>query len=108
MKPTLQEHVDLARLTTFKIGGTARYFTEVTKAEELKDVFAWIKSEQIPYFILSGGSNTIFDDGELYWIRHYHCQYSGDERLGGSCKWPIHLYATCRRSYAWYFGFAQG
>ncbi|MBI2798615.1 UDP-N-acetylmuramate dehydrogenase [Candidatus Saccharibacteria bacterium] len=65
MKPQLQEHVDLAQLTTFKMGGTARYFIEVTQAEELKDIFAWIKSEGLPYFILSGGSNTIFDDGEF-------------------------------------------
>ncbi len=61
----LQEHVNLAELTTFKIGGTARYFTEVTKPEQLHAIFEWLHEKELPYFILSGGSNTIFDDGEF-------------------------------------------
>lgn len=65
MKFKLQEHVDLAELTTFKIGGAARYFTEVTEADQLPDVFTWLEQEKLPYFVLSGGSNTIFDDGEF-------------------------------------------
>lgn len=61
----LREHVDLAGLTTFKIGGTARYFTEVTKQEQLEEIFKWLSEKELPYFILSGGSNTVFDDGEF-------------------------------------------
>lgn len=65
MNFVLQEHVNLAELTTFKIGGTARYFTEVTDPGQLPEIFEWLKNEDLPYFILSGGSNTIFDDGEF-------------------------------------------
>lgn len=61
----MQEHVNLADLTTFKIGGTARYFTEVTKPEQLNEIFEWLGKKALPYFILSGGSNTVFDDGEF-------------------------------------------
>ncbi len=58
-----EQNVDLAELTTFKIGGQAAFYTVVTSADELPEIFAWLKSNNLPHFILSGGSNTIFDDG---------------------------------------------
>lgn len=61
----IQEHVNLGELTTFKIGGTARYFTEITDPLQIPQIFAWLREKNLPYFILSGGSNTIFDDGEF-------------------------------------------
>ncbi len=65
MSIDLQEHVDLAELTTFKIGGTARYFVQITSAQQLPEIFEWLSQKSLPYFILSGGSNTIFGDGEF-------------------------------------------
>ena len=58
----IQKNVPLADLTTFKIGGSARYFVEINNTSELEEVFNWIKSKDVEYFILGGGSNTIFSD----------------------------------------------
>lgn len=65
MNLKLQEHVNLAGLTTMKIGGKAKYFTEVTKVNQLPEAFVWLKAQNLPHFVLGGGSNTIFDDGEF-------------------------------------------
>ncbi|MSR68649.1 UDP-N-acetylmuramate dehydrogenase [Candidatus Saccharibacteria bacterium] len=58
-----QQNVDLAELTTFKIGGQAAFYTVVTSADELPEIFAWLKQNSLPHLVLSGGSNTIFGDG---------------------------------------------
>lgn len=58
-----QTNVDLAGLTTFKIGGKARYFAEINNTEGLYEAFDWLETNGLPHIILSGGSNTIFDDG---------------------------------------------
>ncbi len=65
MKFKLQQHVDLATLTTMKIGGAALYFTELNNPSQLPEVFAWLSRHKLPHIILSGGSNTVFDDGEF-------------------------------------------
>lgn len=59
----LQENINLAELTTFKIGGKAKYYTDVTDIEQLPEIFEWLNKKKLPYFVLGGGSNTIFDDG---------------------------------------------
>ncbi len=58
-----QQNVDLAELTTFKIGGQAAFFTEVTSASQLPEIFTWLNQKELPHLVLSGGSNTIFGDG---------------------------------------------
>jgi UDP-N-acetylmuramate dehydrogenase len=63
MSLKIKENVELAQLTTMKIGGTARYFTEITTADQLAEIFDWTANHNMPYLILGGGSNTIFDNG---------------------------------------------
>lgn len=58
-----QTNVDLAELTTMRIGGKAKYFTEVSDPAQIPDIFTWLKAKDLPHIILSGGSNTVFDDG---------------------------------------------
>ncbi len=58
-----RKNVNLAELTTFKIGGQAAFYTEATSPNSLPEIFAWLKSNNLPHLVLSGGSNTIFDDG---------------------------------------------
>lgn len=63
--PQIREHVALAELTTFKIGGTARYFVEVSSDEMLRSAVLWARSKAIPFTIISGGSNMLLSDDEL-------------------------------------------
>ncbi|WP_068468218.1 UDP-N-acetylmuramate dehydrogenase [Candidatus Protochlamydia phocaeensis] len=52
----------LKDLTTFGIGGPAKYFIEVDGIPAMQDLLAYCHAHQIRYFILGKGSNTLFDD----------------------------------------------
>lgn len=56
------ENFPLANLTTFKLGGNARYFTECRNTDGMLDAIRFAESKNIRYHILGGGSNTIFSD----------------------------------------------
>jgi UDP-N-acetylmuramate dehydrogenase len=58
----LKTHQPLAELSTFGIGGAARYFVEVTSVEELKEALAFAKEEGFGVHILGKGSNSLFSD----------------------------------------------
>lgn len=59
----IQENVSLSSLTTFGIGGDARYFVDVESESELKEAIGWAKSKDKKFVILSGGSNVLVPDG---------------------------------------------
>lgn len=63
MNIDIKENVELGKLTTMKIGGKAKYFTRISNTQQLASALEWVNGKGLPYFILSGGSNTIFDDG---------------------------------------------
>lgn len=55
----IQENIILAPLTTFKIGGPARFFTEVSSEEELIEALQYARDNDVQFFILGGGSNIL-------------------------------------------------
>ncbi len=57
-----QENIPLAPLTTFKIGGPARYFVEVGSEGDLREAISWAKERNLPFVIFSGGSNMLVSD----------------------------------------------
>ena len=58
----LQENIPLAPLTTFRIGGPARYFVEAKSAPEVQEAVAFAASKNLPLFVLGGGSNLVVAD----------------------------------------------
>lgn len=62
---TIQEHVPLAPLTTFNIGGTARYFMHVQDMRMLREALTFAQEKRLPTFFLGGGSNVLFDDTDF-------------------------------------------
>ena len=58
----LQENVELAPLTTFRIGGPARFFVEAKTPREVQDAVAYASTAQLPLFVLGGGSNVLVSD----------------------------------------------
>jgi UDP-N-acetylmuramate dehydrogenase len=58
----LQENVVLGPLTTFKIGGSARYFVEATSRGDVKEAVAFASVRDLPLFVLGGGSNLLVAD----------------------------------------------
>ncbi|TGN19885.1 UDP-N-acetylmuramate dehydrogenase [Leptospira idonii] len=58
----LEENVLLSDWTSFRLGGRAKYFVRVSEKDELWEAIAFAQKENLPYFILGGGSNTIVPD----------------------------------------------
>ncbi len=58
----IKQNIPLAPLTTFKIGGPAKFFIEISEQDELIEVFSWAKKNKEKIFILAGGSNVLIND----------------------------------------------
>lgn len=58
----VQNNIPLAPLTTLRLGGEARFFISIKTTEDLIHALEFCKKANLPYFILGGGSNTIFLD----------------------------------------------
>ena len=62
MSEKLKSAVPLGDRTTIRIGGPARYFCEAESVDALVDALHNAQSEGLPFVILGGGSNIIFED----------------------------------------------
>jgi len=62
----IQKNVPLGPLTTFRIGGPAKYFAEVRTVEELKEALKYAKKNQLEFFVLGGGSNVLVSDAGFF------------------------------------------
>ena len=58
----IQEHIPLAPLTTFDIGGRARYFAKLRTTDEIKEAIRWAREHNVLFAILAGGSNVLVAD----------------------------------------------
>ncbi len=58
----LQENIPLAPFTTFRIGGSARYYAEVSGAIEIAEILEYAEQHKLPLYVLGGGSNVLFSD----------------------------------------------
>lgn len=58
----IREQVALAPYTTFRIGGPARYFAAVSNEKEIATAVSFAKKQELPLFILGGGSNILVPD----------------------------------------------
>lgn len=59
---TIQENIPLAPLTTLQVGGTARYFAELHREDEVQQTAQFAKTRDLPLFVLGGGSNLVVAD----------------------------------------------
>ena len=59
---TIQENVPLAPLTTLQVGGSARYFAELKREDEVREAAQFAKTRDLPLFVLGGGSNLVVAD----------------------------------------------
>jgi UDP-N-acetylmuramate dehydrogenase len=58
----LQENVPLAPLTTFRLGGPARFFVDAKSVGEVQEAVTFVRSKNLALFILGGGSNLLVAD----------------------------------------------
>ena len=57
------ENEALATKSTFKVGGTARFYITPQTPEQLEATISAVRSAEIPYFVTGGASNVVFQDG---------------------------------------------
>jgi len=58
----IQESVPLSSLTTFKIGGDARYVIECMSDDDIREAVAFAEGKQLPWFVFGEGSNVLAPD----------------------------------------------
>jgi UDP-N-acetylmuramate dehydrogenase len=58
----IEENRPLAPLTTFGVGGPARWFVEAASEEEIVEACALAREQSVPLFVLGGGSNLLVAD----------------------------------------------
>jgi UDP-N-acetylmuramate dehydrogenase len=58
----IKENVLLSSRTTFRIGGPAKYFVEVSSEAEFIEALEYAQKNHLEYFVLGGGSNVLFSD----------------------------------------------
>ena len=58
----IKSDVQLADITTIKLGGTAKYFAQFNNVYELRQLLQFAKKENLKIQIVGGGSNIIFPD----------------------------------------------
>ncbi len=59
----LTQDEPLARHTTFRIGGPARYHFQPAHAEAVAEAVAWAGTQGLPWLVLGLGSNVLIRDG---------------------------------------------
>jgi UDP-N-acetylmuramate dehydrogenase len=58
----VEENISLAPLTTFRIGGPARFFVEAKSRADVEEAVRFAQSRNLPLFVLGGGSNLVIAD----------------------------------------------
>lgn len=58
----IHTNIPLKNFTTMKLGGNARFMTEVRTPEEVVEAYRSAKAQSLPVFVLGGGSNVIAKD----------------------------------------------
>jgi len=59
---TFQENISLSEKINFKLGGKTKYFFAAKTREEIIDAAGLAKKENIPFYILGGGTNILAAD----------------------------------------------
>lgn len=58
----IEEHLPLAQLTTFKVGGPAHYVITCLTEEDVIDGVSFAREQNLPLIVLGGGSNVLASD----------------------------------------------
>ena len=58
----IKENEPLAKHSTYKIGGSAKYFVVTKSKEDILEAVGFAKQKKLPFFLLGGGSNILFND----------------------------------------------
>lgn len=84
----IKQNVPLAPLTTFKVGGPAKYFAEVINLQEFEEALAFARDKNLKAFVLGGGSNVVISDsgfdGLVIVMKNKECEIKDTEIICGA------------------------
>ena len=92
----LRRDVPLAPLTTLGVGGAAHTFVDALDGEGVAAALAWASEQDLPTFVLGGGSNVVISDrgwpGLVLRVRDERCSFASDgddviARAGAGLDW---------------------
>jgi UDP-N-acetylmuramate dehydrogenase len=99
----IEENKPLAQLTTFGVGGPARWYVRASTEAEIVEAAAWAVQRNVPLFVLGRGSNLLIsDDGfaglvlhpELEGIRTVHQGQKRIYEVAGGEDWDQFVQRT--------------
>lgn len=101
----IQENIPLAPLTTFKVGGPARYFIEATTEDDVTSAVTHAAERHWPLFVLGGGSNLVIaDEGWPGLVLKIAipgiAQHDDVFQVGAGHDWDSFVLYAVRQSYA--------
>ncbi|MEE9304364.1 MAG: UDP-N-acetylmuramate dehydrogenase [Thiotrichaceae bacterium] len=70
----LTENVSLKPYNTFGVASIARYFTDINNLDDVSELIAWRKQNDLPYLIVGGGSNLLFKNDYPGLVAHINLQ----------------------------------
>ncbi len=82
----LYENISLKKKTTYRIGGTAKYFLEVNSIKSLKQIIKYCYETKQKYFIIGNGSNLLISD------EFYDCLFISLKKLNKIIKLTNNTY----------------
>ncbi|MEE9351550.1 MAG: UDP-N-acetylmuramate dehydrogenase [Thiotrichaceae bacterium] len=103
------ENVSLKPYNTFGVASMARYFTEINTLDDVLELVAWRKQNDLPCLIMGGGSNLLFKNDYSGLVAHINLQgkslLSSDEqasyvRAGAGEIWHDFVRWTIDQGYA--------
>lgn len=56
------ENVPLSSYSTMRLGGTARYLTDITDRAEIPEAVTWAEEHNVPLIMIGSGSNIVWKD----------------------------------------------
>ncbi len=84
----IRENAPLAPMTTFRVGGPARYFVQARTVDEVSQAVAFARQHGLPLFVLGGGSNLVVSDSGWPGLV-LQIGTSGMERRPGSATFEV-------------------
>lgn len=73
MEMEFQKNIELARFTTFKIGGKAKFFYHARNKDNVRKAIEKAEGSGLKYFVLGGGSNILISDNGFDGLAIRYC-----------------------------------
>ncbi len=105
----IAENVSLKPYNTFGVASIARYFTVINNLDDVSELVAWRKQNELPCLIVGGGSNLLFKNDYLGLVAHINLrgrvQISEDDQAcyvqsGAGEVWHDFVRWTIEQGYA--------